>query len=484
MDLRALKTSSHYRIIIAICLFLVLDCSILAINFYITVSVDQDARAINISGRQRMLSQRLTKTLLTLEKNPQHHELYIQELKLVHFLFSSTLDAFDRGGIVQGTNGEQYQFTAINDVVAQRYLAQTKTLFAPISEPVKALTEIGFSPLLLEQALSAALANNLEILTLTNSLTSRMEELSKQKTLSLRWMQTIAFVFALLNFIAIIQIYQKRSQHAERQVKNFLSLVDSAAISIIVMDSQRRIILANMMAQEFFGYDNDVFIEMAESELLSQEGEEWLARNYEGRQLPVAVVEKSFSIHNNDLITLTVTDISRFKQEHQELAFWANHDALTGLVNRKALFERLNLEIVHAKRSGNIVAVLFLDLNGFKPVNDNFGHALGDILLKQLAKRLNHTVRETDTVSRYGGDEFVVVLTDVNSPDYLDQCFNRLKSVFDRPFDIEGHTISLGCSIGTALYPDDASHAGELIELADARMYAMKQPRSGVESLS
>lgn len=469
------KYSRQLWLAIAICLFLVLDCSILGINFYITVQVEKDAQAINVSGRQRMLSQRLTKVLLMMEQEPTRNSEHIAELKHVYELFSSTLYAFDQGGWITGGDGLEYRFEAISDELAQQYIDDTKRYFAPIAEPVSMLLDNNYTEDNLQFALEAAEANNLKILELMNSLTYRMEQLSKTKTLSLRWIQTVAFFFAILNFIVIILIYHKRSRLAEGQVDNFLSLVNSAATSIIVMDAKRRILMANEMTLEMFGYDQKQFNSLTEAELFIDHYDNRFALTADGVEVRVEVTEKSFSIHDSQFIILTVNDITSYTDEQERLAYLANHDALTGLVNRRALFDRLDLEILHAKRSEQKLAVLFLDLDGFKPVNDRYGHLAGDDLLKQLAQRIGKSVRETDTVSRYGGDEFVIVITGINSESDITKCKQDIGVVFEQSFITSGEQIKLGCSLGMAVYPEDAQTSGDLIELADKRMYQQKR---------
>lgn len=459
---------------VAICLFLVLDCSILGINFYITVQVEKDAQAINVSGRQRMLSQRLTKVLLILERNPESRAESMAELKHVYELFSSTLYAFDKGGWITGGGGSQYRFEAIDDALSKNNIRETKYLFASIAGPVSKLLEIGYAENIHQQALAAAQDNNLQILKLMNDLTSRMEQLSKQKTASLRWIQTIAFFFAFVNFVVIVMIYHKRSSEAERQVGSFLNLVDSAATAIIVMDAGRKIVMANEMAQDMFGYNEGHFHKIKECQLFKYEKDNCFAVMADGTDLRVQIIEKSFSIHDSEFIILTVNDISTYTEEQERLAFLANHDALTGLVNRRALFDRLDLEILHAKRSDKMLAVMFIDLDGFKPVNDRHGHLAGDDLLKQVADRIRESVREADTVSRFGGDEFVVLITEITDRVFLSKCKEQLVRAFEKPFLTNDQEIKLGFSSGMSCYPEDALSSGELIEIADNRMYEVK----------
>jgi diguanylate cyclase (GGDEF)-like protein len=171
----------------------------------------------------------------------------------------------------------------------------------------------------------------------------------------------------------------------------------------------------------------------------------------------------------------TSIDISDRKKSEQRIRFLAGHDVLTELPNRATCIERLRLAIQQAKRSGQKVAVLFIDLDRFKDINDSLGHHIGDGLLRSVSHRLVEAVRAGDTVSRLGGDEFVVVINgaqDVHEVAHIvDQ---RLIPLIRQPHQVEGAELHVSCSVGIALYPDDATDIDELMRNADNAMYQAK----------
>ncbi len=170
-----------------------------------------------------------------------------------------------------------------------------------------------------------------------------------------------------------------------------------------------------------------------------------------------------------------VTDITDQKRAELELRYLANYDTLTGLPNRTLLAERLERAVGRARRSNSRVAVLFLDLDRFKDINDSMGHAAGDRLLKAAAARLQETVREIDTVARLGGDEFTVVLEDLDGVAAAEHMAARIVAAFVAPLEIEGRAeTSISPSIGVALYPDHASSTTDLLKFADTAMYRAK----------
>ena len=162
------------------------------------------------------------------------------------------------------------------------------------------------------------------------------------------------------------------------------------------------------------------------------------------------------------------------------LFYLANHDALTGLANRNLLSDRLNHAIAQVARQKGKLAVLFLDLEEFKKVNDIYGHDSGDGVLKRAAERLRACVRAGDTIARLGGDEFILVLENIASQEDVDHVVDKIKAGFEQPFNVGSDSITLGISIGSAIYPDDAMDGDALIKCADSGMYADK--RSGDES--
>jgi diguanylate cyclase (GGDEF)-like protein len=170
-----------------------------------------------------------------------------------------------------------------------------------------------------------------------------------------------------------------------------------------------------------------------------------------------------------------VNDITDKKRAEQELRYLANYDTLTGLPNRALLSERLGRAIVRARRQETRVAVLFLDLDRFKDINDSMGHAAGDRLLKAAATRLQATVSASDTVARLGGDEFTVVLEDVENLMAVERMARDILIAFTAPLELdERHDVSITPSLGISLYPDHALVPTDLLKFADTAMYQAK----------
>jgi diguanylate cyclase (GGDEF)-like protein len=165
-------------------------------------------------------------------------------------------------------------------------------------------------------------------------------------------------------------------------------------------------------------------------------------------------------------------------QLQAELSKMAFHDALTGLPNRALLEEHLSRAVMQAQRSKEFVAIHYLDLNRFKPVNDEHGHAAGDQVLREAAKRFSSVVRAHDVVARIGGDEFVVLQTGAREDEPIRQLAQRLRNVMNDRFTLAGGaSVAVGVSVGTAVYPRDAVDAAGLLRAADAAMYGEKTER-------
>jgi diguanylate cyclase (GGDEF)-like protein/PAS domain S-box-containing protein len=171
----------------------------------------------------------------------------------------------------------------------------------------------------------------------------------------------------------------------------------------------------------------------------------------------------------------TIQDITERKEHEKQLQHIAHYDALTGVPNRVLLADRLSQALARAKRDHGLMAVCYLDLDGFKPVNDNFGHEVGDKVLVEVTRRIKDAIREDDTVARLGGDEFVVLLVGMQVPEECAGSLNRLLDVVHQPIEIQGHSIRISASIGVALYPEDDHDPDTLLRHADQAMYIAKQ---------
>jgi len=170
-----------------------------------------------------------------------------------------------------------------------------------------------------------------------------------------------------------------------------------------------------------------------------------------------------------------VRNVTERKKAEATIAYQAYHDLLTGLPNRALFKDRLGQAIVQAKRHGQMLAALFLDMDRFKVVNDTLGHMIGDGLLQAVAQRLRGTLREGDTLARIGGDEFMLLLPHIPSRDSVTLIARKVLAALREPFNIEGHELFVGMSIGIALYPDDGDTMESLIKHADIAMYSAKE---------
>jgi len=168
-------------------------------------------------------------------------------------------------------------------------------------------------------------------------------------------------------------------------------------------------------------------------------------------------------------------DVTEIKRHQQQLEHIAHHDVLTNLPNRILLADRLQQAIDHSQRRGTPIAVAYLDLDGFKEVNDNYGHTIGDLLLVGLAAQMKQVLRKGDTLARIGGDEFVAILTDLDRPKDCEHLLERLQKAVSAPIVVKDLVLQVSASIGATLFPIDGSDADLLIRHADQAMYLAKQ---------
>ena len=158
----------------------------------------------------------------------------------------------------------------------------------------------------------------------------------------------------------------------------------------------------------------------------------------------------------------------------EELRHMAQHDPLTKLPNRALFSDRLNHELARAKRHDGRFALIFLDLDHFKRINDNFGHAVGDHLLLQMAQRLQAAIRASDTVGRIGGDEFVILMAELTEKSAAVDLAEKIRNAVRHPFSLDGIELTVSCSLGVAVYPDDGGDEITLTKRADEAMYRAK----------
>jgi diguanylate cyclase (GGDEF)-like protein/PAS domain S-box-containing protein len=207
----------------------------------------------------------------------------------------------------------------------------------------------------------------------------------------------------------------------------------------------------------------------------SCENLEVLLQRKDGQQVVGIVSAKIVSFKGYPGVVGVIRDITGRKAAEQRIAHMAQHDTLTNLPNRALLGDRLRHAIAHARRHGTRMALMYIDLDRFKPVNDSLGHQVGDLLLKAVARRMQDSVRASDTVARIGGDEFVVLLPAIGDDRDALQVAEKVRAALNEPFRLAGgHVVSISSSTGIAIYPDHATDEIALAKCADDAMYVSK----------
>jgi diguanylate cyclase (GGDEF)-like protein/PAS domain S-box-containing protein len=283
---------------------------------------------------------------------------------------------------------------------------------------------------------------------------------------------------------------------AEESLKLAQSVFEAAMEGVIVTDAENRIVAVNPAFSNITGYSaaeavgrNPKFLASGQHEPAFYQSM-WRRLNSDGRWEGEIVNRRKDGGTYVGLLRISVIadsqgrprrfvglfgDVTEKKRKEEIVWHQANFDPLTGLPNRQLLEDRMERAIAQAYRRHTNVALLFIDLDRFKPVNDEFGHAVGDELLRQVAKRLQYALRDEDTVARLGGDEFVAVLPDRLASDTPAKTADKIVTVLSEPFRIGDHILEISCSIGIALFPQDADSAATLIDSADAAMYRAKE---------
>lgn len=262
--------------------------------------------------------------------------------------------------------------------------------------------------------------------------------------------------------------------------------------SILLVDQEGRIVEVNDRAVEIFGYSRQQLLELLISDLRTEEDKDLSAAqreqlNAEGSLLfettflkrdrgtfPAEVSARLIELNGQTYFQGILRDVSERKKAEQQIQFLAHHDSLTGLPNRNLLQDRLNQNLARAQRNHSKSAILFLDFDRFKNINDSLGHSVGDGVLKEVAKRLQACLRKGDTVARVGGDEFIVVLSDLDDITVAAKIAGKIGKMGTKPYHVEGQQFRLTISTGISIYPDDGEDIETLLKNADAAMYHAK----------
>jgi len=202
---------------------------------------------------------------------------------------------------------------------------------------------------------------------------------------------------------------------------------------------------------------------------------EWVCKNKNGELFFADAFLTFFTTSGIDTILTTFRDITKSKHYQKELEQVAHYDPLTQLPNRSYLYNRLNTAIAESKRYGRLLALIFLDLDGFKSINDTYGHTVGDHLLVTISNRLLSVLRQGDTLARIGGDEFVAIVGNIDNRTDIEPTVQRMLNAASDPVVYDNQTMNVSVSIGVAFFPADTEDADELIKHADYAMYQAKE---------
>ncbi len=331
------------------------------------------------------------------------------------------------------------------------------------------------------------------------------------------WLPLVPAIMGIMGSAIVITSHRARVQEELKRSKEFLhTIIHTIPDPVFVKDKDHHWIILNQAFCQFIGYPLETLMEKSEFDIFPQhEAEAFWARNEiifqtgesqeHEEELTDAFGNTHFiatkkSLHEDAARNLfligIIRDITERKRAEEELKrtaaeltrsnlelklsedrlrYLAYHDSLTGLANRKQFHERLNQALDWARSHNQLVALLFLDLDGFKQVNDTLGHDVGDQLLKAVAQRLTHQLRSSDIVSRLGGDEFTVILPDIPQVDYAAEVAHSILETLSQIFVLEEHHTFVTASIGISVYPLDGEVEETLIKNADAAMYRSKQ---------
>jgi len=303
-------------------------------------------------------------------------------------------------------------------------------------------------------------------------------------------------VISVLLFLFVLALVRSRLM-AQITAGRYRAITEGAANVTLVMDRNGQPLYASPSSLDILGFEPEKVPEVGLDELVH--GDDWpqLQRGFEesvkfpGKQMPVirarirdasgqwrdmeGTYTAMLSVPGVDGVVLSLRDLTQLKAAQSELHRLAYYDPLTGLANRQLFRDRLNHVLRRCRRSGDSAALMFLDLDGFKRINDTLGHDVGDELLRQVAYWLEGCVREEDSVARLGGDEFVVLLSRISGPDAAAKVADTILRRLCQRVRLNGHEIGVTVSIGITMVPDDSEDSGTLMKYADLAMYRAKE---------
>jgi len=294
--------------------------------------------------------------------------------------------------------------------------------------------------------------------------------------------------FAILLFaLTTIELDRRDQKRSEAEANHMRDLAEAAVEGLMITDGET-VLAANSSMRNMLAWGDmrgihvhDIFPDGEAPDMASYIGNtaECVVVSATGEQIPVEVVARAVAFEGRSGFALSFRDLRDRRRAEAEIKFLAFSDPLTGLPNRRQFSERLDQQVRSAKTSKAPFAMLALDLDRFKYVNDTLGHGVGDKLLMKVSQRLKHCLRDNDIVARLGGDEFSILISNSDLPRAASRIARRVVELLSRPFIFDGHVINIGTSVGITHYPWDAETAEDLVKNADLALYRAKNNGRG-----
>ncbi|WP_426416386.1 diguanylate cyclase domain-containing protein [Aestuariirhabdus sp. LZHN29] len=477
----------HFRpkplgsLLILIGVFLALDLTALMVDIGLSRQIERDAVAINIAGRQRMLSQKLSKASLMLEQGGDTSTHALGEIREASVLFDQTLRAFAVGGRTLGVDGRPVNLQRLDAPLDRQSIEQALLLWTPLNQRIRQLlaaadiadTTSAIDPLLVINTRKTALAQDDALLAEMNRLTLSLEQSALNKSQRMRDFQSLILLLAMANALVILRLVLAHLNHNQLNLAMLTRVTDNIDSSVFVTSANGSIINCNRTATTLYRCDKATLVGQKIARLFIDH-EATQGVRLDGSTFDASQVTHAVDINGSEHRIVTVHDISPHKEKEATLSRLAYHDPLTQLPNRLLIRDRLEQEIHRSHRYGLRFTLMFIDLDGFKAINDQLGHDAGDLLLQEVAQRMQACSREADTLGRFAGDEFVAIYTGLVEEDQASRLAQQLIKTIAGIATISGRPIEVGASIGVAIYPRHGTSSEALMKAADSAMYAAK----------
>lgn len=485
----------HQMIVLPLILVVIFDLCLLVANFVLSARLETISVNINIAGRQRMLSQEMLKALMLAHHHQQVGIDPADNLRELHWAvttFDQTLRAFAVGGQMEDPSGQTLYLRPLQGTAIRQTLTKALAIWEPNAAIYKeAMLGQQLTGTWFDRATTGLARDNLQLLGLMNEVTNLLQRDARRDTYLLRGMQTLILLMILGSFaLATLRVIRR-----ERYYTSLMEKSTDLVVSVDIRSTDVTFISAS--CQQLLGHGEEFWLGESATRLFCEDSQRQFSRILDqiykhktlpesrcemhlrgaGNQLIVADMVMSLSVSESgraDELHIDLRDISDRKVAELELKALAHKDVLTGLPNRTMLYELARRQIELCHRNNTRLAVLFMDLDGFKKVNDQYGHHVGDELLIEVGQRISRSLRKADCVARLGGDEFIVLLNSVKDEGHIIAVAEKLIEIISAPVLIGACVCEVSASIGVAIYPQHGLTIEALMRCADAAMYQVK----------